>query len=318
MKGKSTSFVLLVIVEQMLGAVLFAGHLADAQEIEENLSAHRKSIAEHDHRSDFPHAGFIRSEKELEEIQNLPPDEAKDKLRIILVEIDLDLNGEISKKELSTRLLETYRSLSNEEADSEFDDSDLDNDGFITWKEYVTDTYALNEDDISISEEEEDDVAADEKAIFNAADTDGDLKLSKVEFRSFYTPEDYPHMVPLIVKDVLNEVDLDNDGKVTLDEFLKNKGHDGSDTDKEWVQAEKIKFHRDYDSNSDGVLEGEEIISWLLPNNNMLSMSEAEDLISKYDQNDDGQLSFKEILDNYKEFVLSTNNYSHLDYKDEL
>lgn len=38
-----------------------------------------------------------------------------------------------------------FRKLSAEESDAEFLTSDLDEDGFVTWKEYVGDTYGSSE-----------------------------------------------------------------------------------------------------------------------------------------------------------------------------
>lgn len=37
------------------------------------------------------------------------------------------------------------RKLSIEESDSEFDASDINEDNYVTWKEYVGDTYGSNE-----------------------------------------------------------------------------------------------------------------------------------------------------------------------------
>lgn len=38
-----------------------------------------------------------------------------------------------------------FRKLSVEESDSEFQFSDLDENGYITWKEYIGNTYASSE-----------------------------------------------------------------------------------------------------------------------------------------------------------------------------
>lgn len=46
-----------------------------------------------------------------------------------------------------------FRKLSAEEADSEFQSSDTDENGFVTWKEYIGDMYASSEsfeDDVII------------------------------------------------------------------------------------------------------------------------------------------------------------------------
>ncbi|XP_050530089.1 reticulocalbin-2-like [Daktulosphaira vitifoliae] len=318
MKYVCVWFVLMAVVwEQMLAAVLFGSHLTNAHEVEENiLSAHRKSLSEHDHRSDFPHAGIITSDTELEEFKNLSPNEAKAKLKSILIEIDKNHDGQIDKKELAQRILETFRQLSAEESDSEFVDSDTNNDGLLTWKEYLIDTYAPSEEDIPISNE--DDIATEEKALFDAADQNNDGYLTLEEFRIFYTPEDYEYMTPLVLKDVINQVDLDDDKKITFDEFINNRGSNDPKllNDEEWIRVEKIKFEQEYDINGDGILDGEEILLWLMPNNKMMSNSEAEDLIKQTDKNDDGILSYDEIMNNYLLFV-SAGDYSY-DFKDEL
>lgn len=67
-------------------------------------------------------------------------------------------------------------------------------------------------------------MAAEEKALFSAADQNNDGYLTKEEFRMFYTPEDYEHMIPLVLKDVMDQVDLDDNKKITFDEYIKNRG----------------------------------------------------------------------------------------------
>jgi len=66
-------------------------------------------------------------------------------------------------------------------------------------------------------------VTEDEKQLFLAADVDKDGNLSKEEFRYFYTPEDYPHMQPVVLLGVMNRFDTDKDGKITFDEFIGDR-----------------------------------------------------------------------------------------------
>lgn len=37
--------------------------------------------------------------------------------------------------------------------------------------------------------------------------------------------------------------------------------------DKDWLIVEKEKFDKDYDKNGDGILAGNEILSWIVPSN---------------------------------------------------
>lgn len=56
-----------------------------------------------------------------------------------------------------------------------------------------------------------------------AADVDKDDLLSKIEFRYFYTPEDYPHMNLVVMDGVMNRFDTDKDGKITFEEFIADR-----------------------------------------------------------------------------------------------
>lgn len=47
-------------------------------------------------------------------------------------------------------------------------------------------------------------------------------------------------------------------------EFLGNRARD---EDKEWLIVEKEKFDHEHDKNHDGLLEKDEIMSWLVPSN---------------------------------------------------
>lgn len=63
----------------------------------------------------------------------------------------------------------------------------------------------------------------EDKALFLAADIDKDGQLNQLEFRYFYTPEDYPHMKPTILSGVMNRFDTNKDGKITFEEFVGEK-----------------------------------------------------------------------------------------------
>ncbi|XP_025196696.1 calumenin-A-like [Melanaphis sacchari] len=303
------TFLLMVAAETLLAAVMSGvNHLTDGQEIEENLIiSRRKAISEHDHRTDSAYAGILTDEEDIEEMKHLEPSEIKPRMSAILESMDINKNGFIEKKELLAKLLDSYRKLSAEESDAEFLTSDLDEDGYVTWKEYVGDTYGS-------SEHFDDENAEDEKQIFFAADVNKDGHLNKEEFRYFYTPEDYPHMQSIILLGVMNRFDTDKDEKITFDEFIGDRRTDHTE---EWLQEEKTKFIEELDINKDGVLDKDEVHNWASPNNNMIAETEADVLIMKADKNHDGVLSFDEILDNYYTFI-SPESETYYIFKDEL
>ena len=49
-----------------------------------------------------------------------------------------------------------------------------------------------------------------------------------------------------------------------MQEFLGNRA---KHEDKEWIISEKDKFDHDHDKNHDGLLDKDEIMSWLVPSN---------------------------------------------------
>lgn len=63
----------------------------------------------------------------------------------------------------------------------------------------------------------------EDKALFLAADNDLDGQLNLLEFRCFYTPEDYPHMKPTVLNGIMNRFDTNKDGKITFDEFIDER-----------------------------------------------------------------------------------------------
>lgn len=60
MKCFPITFVLVVVAETLLAAVISGLHFTDGQEVEENLIiSKRRGAAEHDHRTDSAYAGIL-------------------------------------------------------------------------------------------------------------------------------------------------------------------------------------------------------------------------------------------------------------------
>lgn len=111
---------------------------------------------------------------------------------------------------------------------------------------------------------EEDKLIADDRQTFDAADVNRDGVLDPEEFVAFITPEEFPHMLPGILNQTLREKDTDKDGKISFQEYV---GESGANQDKGWLLAEKDKFDTDYDLDGDGILNSNEILAWVVPNN---------------------------------------------------
>lgn len=164
------------------------------------------------------------------------------------------------------------RSLSEEEANDRFDEVDADTNEIVTWREYVKEMYDITSDEgpdkleIEISEQslEQSQLIEDDRAVFLAADLNKDGELNRDEFVLFISPEEHPQMLPIILNQTLRDKDKNGDGKIDFQEFI---GEGARDHDKEWLIAEKERFDSQHDKDHDGTLNGNEILSWIVPSN---------------------------------------------------
>jgi len=267
-----------------------------------------------DHDDDFDHQAILGSKKEATEFDELPPEEAKRRLGVLLTKMDRNEDKSIDRNELYAWILRSFKSLSEDDSKDRFEDSDEDEDGFVTWEEYKSEEYDFDEEDFDENDPdmvEELKMVEEDKYLFSAADVDQDGKLSVVEFLSFTHPEEDLNMRPHVLQQVLASKDVDGDGELSFQEYV---GERGEGKDKEWLITEKDRFDEELDKNGDNVLSKEEIIAWIIPSNEEIATDEVDHLFSGADEDVDGQLTFKEILNNHDLFVGS----EATDYGDHL
>lgn len=65
---------------------------------------------------------------------------------------------------------------------------------------------------------------SDDKILFEAADKDKDGSLNKAQFLMFSHPEEHPDMLPVILKQTLQDKDTDGDGFISFQEFIGDRG----------------------------------------------------------------------------------------------
>ncbi|KAG8229830.1 hypothetical protein J437_LFUL008798 [Ladona fulva] len=227
-------------------------------------------IVDGEHHTEFDHEAILGSVKEAEEFDQLPPEEARKRLAVLLKKMDLDGDERISRKELKAWILRSFGMLSVEEAKERMEDADENEDGRVSWSEHVTDSYGSdrteeNEVDeygnkvlsLKDMDEEDEKLLKDDKVLFDAADLNKDGLLDAREYPYFSHPEEHPEMWPIILEQTLRDKDADQDGREA----------GTRDKDKEWLIAEKEKFDHEFDKDKDGSLDSSEIISWMVPSN---------------------------------------------------
>lgn len=274
------------------------------------------------HHDDFDHEAILGSHKEAEEYDHLPPEEAKKRLGILLKKMDLTSDGFIDRKELKAWILRSFKMLSEEESRDRLEDADENNDGKVTWVEYLSDTYGIDSsgETLNFSEENEH-LISDDKEMWKAADANNDGVLDSTEWLAFTHPEEHPAMLPVILNQTLRDKDTDHDQAITFQEFI---GDRGVEHDKNWLEVEHTRFSNDLDKDKDGKLSGNEILSWIIPSSDEIADEEVDHLFAASDDDHDDILSFEEILDHHDVFVGSEatdygehlNNIHH--FSDEL
>jgi len=270
-----------------------------------------------DHDTSFDHEAILGSRKEAEEFDDLPPEEAKRRLKVLLGKMDRNLDEHIDKNELYAWILRSFKSLSEEDSTDRFEDADEDDNGSVSWEEYKADEYDFDDDQDMKEALTDPDTAEEWKLmqedyyLFKAADKDDNGNLDKKEFFSFTHPEEDLQMQPHVVQQILKDKDSNRDGALSFKEFI---GDRAKDQDKEWLISEKDRFDNELDKNGDSSLNKEEIIAWIIPSNEEIATEEASHLFAGADEDMDGVLSFEEVINNYDLFVGS----EATDYGDHL
>ncbi|CAI4230165.1 unnamed protein product [Auanema sp. JU1783] len=249
-----------------------------------------------DHHAD--HQAVLGSKKSADEFDDLPPAEAKRRLQVIANNMDINKDGFVDASELTTWIENSMLSLDNEEVEERLTEIDTNGDNLITWAEYVSDSFP--EEDMNSLDPDDRKLLQEDEKYFKSADVDKDGKLSRDELAAFLNPENYPHMHQTLVEVTLWEKDINKDGAIDIAEFL---GEMAENPQNEWHSVEKNRFMSEYDENGDGVLRGDEIRKWLIPDAKSVAVQEAKHLINGADKDHDGKLSITEIVDEHKLFV---------------
>lgn len=92
--------------------------------------------------------------------------------------------------------------------------------------------------------------------------------------------------------DMINEVDVDNDGSIDFPEFLTMMARKMKDTDSEAEIAEAFKV---FDRNGDGKISAAELRHVLTSIGEKLSDADVDQMIREADVNNDGEIDIQEF-----------------------
>lgn len=127
---------------------------------------------------------------------------------------------------------------------------------------------------------------------FNMFDADGDGCITVSELIKVL------HAMGVMVteseaKNMLDEVDTDNDGTIDLEEFDQMMSKRNSD---EVNELELLKAFQVFDKNSDGFIDTDELMGIMLNLGEGISREEATEMLNMADLNGDGKVDYKEFI----------------------
>ncbi|EDO42789.1 predicted protein [Nematostella vectensis] len=251
------------------------------------------------HSAHDDHVAFL-GEEMAKEFENLSPEEARRRLRMLVPRIDINKDGFVEEAELEIWIRHKMKKWEVEEdVDAIFRDMDFNNDNHATWKEFMMRTYGFTDEDINKKWERNNlkDYIEDDRRKWKYADQDKDSRLTREEYEYFHHPKEHEVMIPYIAMKVMLEGDKDKDGFLSLQEYL------------DWLEMpdfhimDKRDFEEKHDQNKDGKLDLKEVEDWRRPKNFNKALEEAQHLIEHADLNGDGKLSADEIVTSHEFFA---------------
>lgn len=269
--------------------------------------AHEDDEGEHD--PDYDHEAFLG--EDAAEFDQLSPEESQARLAAIVDKIDKDADGYVTQDELREWIHFTQQRYVSDDVERQWTQHNPDGKDEIKWEEYRQLVYGFLDDEEANKDPEEDDDSFSYKRMetrderrWKMADEDGNGYLTRLEFKNFLHPEDADHMRDIVVQETLEDIDKDQDGKISLAEYIGDMYRGESDeSEPEWVKTEREQFHEFRDTDKDGYMNHEEVRAWIVPADFDHSDAESKHLIYESDSDNDSKLTKQEILDKYDLFV---------------
>ncbi|KAL1506394.1 hypothetical protein ABEB36_005765 [Hypothenemus hampei] len=259
------------------------------------------------HNPEYDHEAFLGEEAKT--FDQLPPEESKRRLGLIVDKIDKNNDGFVSREELKDWIRFTQKRYISEDVNRQWKQQNPDNNPTIPWETYQKLVYGFLDHPAPQPHDSEEEktykaMRTRDRRRWTVADHDGDDNLTQEEFSAFLHPEEHEHMRTVVVQETMEDIDKDGDGKISLEEYVGDmyKSEEG-DEEPEWVKSEKEQFTIYRDKNGDGFMDEDEVKHWILPEDFDHAEAEARHLIYEADQDADEQLTKDEVLKKFELFV---------------
>uniref|UniRef100_H2ZJY8 Reticulocalbin-3 n=1 Tax=Ciona savignyi TaxID=51511 RepID=H2ZJY8_CIOSA len=237
--------------------------------------------------ADYDHDAFLGKETAAE-MDELSPEESKRRLAIIITKVDKNGDGIITEKEMKDWIRFTHQRYIREDSDKRFMELMQNNGtGMLHWNAFKHMVYGYGEDgqivdEIHETEEYRKQFLRDERR-WKRADLDGDNQCTIEEFRIFSHPEEFRNMSDLVVQETIEDMDKNDDGSIDLEEYIKDMFNpENGEPEPDWVRNEREHFNI-RDTNSNGKMDAEEVMKWILPEDYDHAESQAMHLIFEAD-----------------------------------
>lgn len=133
--------------------------------------------------------------------------------------------------ELKAWIQFTQRRYIDDDVDRQWKSHNPDNNDTISWSVYRANVYGFM-DDMDPNDLEKEDNGFSYKSMltrdhrrWSVADRDGDDSLTRAEFTDFLHPEESKLMRDVVVSETVEDIDKDNDGKISVDEVNIQSDH---------------------------------------------------------------------------------------------
>ena len=104
-----------------------------------------------------------------------------------------------------------------------------------------------------------------------------------VYLQSFLHPESDPRMEEVVLSEIMEDMDLDKDKRISLEEYIRDMVSD--EEEESARESERENFRDNVDLDGDGYLDRNEVRTWLIPVQYDYARGEAEFLIRVSDDN---------------------------------